>query len=299
MDRFEAMSGFLAVAEAGSFSAAARRLALPLATLSRRVADLERHLGVRLLQRSTRRLALTDSGRAYLESCRQILESLAEAERSAAGEYQAPRGLLTVTAPIVFGRLHLLPVAVAFLAAFPDVQLNLLLVDRTVSLLEEQVDLALRLGPLPDSGLVAQRLGAVPMVTVASPGYLKRRGTPKRPEDLKRHDCVSAATVGWSKVWFYQQGKRALSLEVPTRLNTTTAEAAIDAALADAGLTQVRGYQVAEALAEGRLKRVLRAFEPPPAPVHLVQLGGRQRPAKLAAFLDFAVPRLKARIPAL
>lgn len=299
MDRFEAMSGFLAVAEAGSFSAAARRLALPLATLSRRVADLERHLGVRLLQRSTRRLALTDSGRAYLESCRQILESLAEAERSAAGEYRAPRGLLTLTAPIVFGRLHLLPVVVEFLAAFPEVQVNLLLADRTVSLLEEQVDLALRLGPLPDSGLLAQRLGEVPMVTCASPAYLKRRGTPKRPEDLMNHDCVTAATVGWSKVWFFQEGRRALNLEVPARLNTTTAEAAIDATLAGAGLTQVRGYQVAEALAAGRLKRVLRTFEPSPAPVHLVQLGGRQRPAKLAAFLDFAVPRLKARIPAL
>ncbi len=299
MDRFESMTTFVAVVEAGSFSAAARRLQSPLATVSRKVSELERRLKVQLINRSTRRLSLTDSGRGFYESSRQILDALGEAERSAIGEHQAPRGTLTITAPIVFGRLHILPVVVDFLAAFPEVQVNLLLVDRLVSLLEEQVDLAVRIGTLADSSLMAARIGQIPMVVCASPAYLAARGRPRQPAELLAHDCVTAATVTWAKIWSFQQDGAAQSIEVQTRLNTTTAEAAIDAAIAGAGLTQVRGYQVADALRDGRLELVLRAFEPPPAPISLVYPGGRQTPAKLRAFLDFALPRLKARLPQL
>lgn len=293
MDRLQAMSLFLTALEAGSLSAAGRRLNLPLTTVSRRIADLEAHLGTRLLQRTSRQLALTDAGRAYAQDCRRILDQVEEAERAAAGEYRAPRGTLAVTAPIVFGRLHVLPVACAFLDAFPEVDLRLMQSDRMVDLLEEHIDLAVRIGDLPDSSLVAVRVGRIHRVVCASPAYLARAGTPLRPEDLAGHACIAFDGVTSGGQWRFAE---TAAVAVKARLRVSTAEAAIDAALAGVGVTCVLSYQVADALREGRLTRLLPGFEPPAVPVSLVHAGDRIMPAKLRAFLDFAAPRLAARL---
>ena len=191
MDRLEAMAVLLTAVEEGSLSAASRRLRLPLATVSRKVADLEKHLRTQLIVRTSRRVELTDAGRAYVAAAKSILEQVEEAERAAAGEYIAPRGELHVTAPEVFGRRHVLPVALAFLADNPEITLRLFLADRQINMVEEHVDVAVRIGHLEDSGLIARRVGAVRRVICASPGYLARRGTPQRPEDLTGHDGIS------------------------------------------------------------------------------------------------------------
>jgi DNA-binding transcriptional LysR family regulator len=296
MDRLESMSTLVAVAEAGSLSAASRRLGMPLATVSRKVSELETHLRTRLLNRTSRRITLTDAGRDYIAACRRILESIGEAERAATGEYSAPCGDLVVTAPIVFGRLHVLPVAVAFLAAFPEIDLRLVLADRVINLHEDEIDVAVRIGELPDSSLIAMRLGAVRRVVCASPAYLTARGTPKKPADLGSHDCITFAGVTSAVEWKFTTGRSTVSVAVHSRLVVNTAEAAIDAAVAGLGVTRVLSYQAAAALKAGTLKLALRTFEPPPSPVSLVHAGRELLPLKVRAFLDFAAPRLRARL---
>ncbi len=295
VDRLDSMSILVAVVEAGSLSAAARRLRTPLATVSRKISELEAHLGTRLLNRTTRRLVLTEAGESYIAACRRILEEVDEAERAAAGEYSAPRGELIVTAPIVFGRLHVLPVVIDFLRAYAEIAIRLTLADHAVNLLEEHVDVAVRIGALPDSSLVATRLGAIRRVVCASPGYFAARGVPQMPADLAAHDCVAfEGTSGTA--WRFAQGKSEESVAVRPRLVVNTAEAAIDAAIAGLGVTRVLSYQAAEALRAGTLALALAAFEPAPSPVHLVHAGGRLLPQKLRAFRDFAAPRIKARL---
>ena len=296
MDRLDAMATLLAVVEAGSLSAASRRLGTPLATVSRRVSELEAHLKTRLLNRSSRQLVPTDAGRAYLASCKRILEEVGEAERAAGGEYSAPRGDLTITAPIVFGRLHVLPVVVDFLATYPEIDVRIRFADRLVDLLEERVDLAVRIGELPDSSLVAARLGAVRRVVCASPSYLAARGAPRSPADLHGHDCVSFEGMEAPDAWLFAMGKSTRTTAVHSRLVVNTAEAAIDAAIAGLGLTRVLSYQIAAAQRAGDLRVVLREFEPPAAPVALVHAGRPPLPQKLRAFLDFAAPRLRQRL---
>jgi DNA-binding transcriptional LysR family regulator len=294
MDRLESMSMLVAAVDAGSISAAARRLGRPLATVSRRISDLEAHLGTRLLNRSSRRLTLTDAGRSYVAACQRILEDVQEAERAATGEYSAPRGQLTVTAPIVLGRLHVLPVVSEFLAAYPEIDIRMVLADRVVNLFEEQFDLAVRIGDLPDSSLIATRVGAIRRVICASPAYLSARGTPENPNDLSQHDCVTFEGLMAREAWTFTVGKTVMSVPIRSRLVINTAEAAIDAAIAGLGLTRVLSYQVATALEVARLAVVLEEFEPSPSPVSLVYGGGRLLPLKLRAFIDFAAPRLKA-----
>ena len=304
MDRLEAMSTLLAAVEAGSLSAASRRLGMPLATVSRKVSELEAHLRTRLVNRTSRRLTLTDAGRSYVVACKRILEEIGEAERAAAGEYLAPRGDLTITAPIVFGRLHVLPVVIAFLAAYPDVDIRLALSDRVVNLQEDDIDLAVRIGALPDSSLIATRVGAIREVVCGSPAYFASRGTPKRPDDLgadlrahlRAHDCISFEGMSSPAGWKFVVGKSTVSVAIRSRLIVNTAEAAIDAAAAGVGVARVLSYQVAGALRAGTLTLVLRKFEPPPAPVSLVHAGQGLLPLKLRAFLDFAAPLLKARL---
>lgn len=298
MDRFESMSVFTAVAEAGGFSAASRRLGMPLATVSRKVAELEQRLNVQLMVRSTRKVTITDSGQRFLAACRRILDDLGEAERAAAGEYSAPRGELVLTAPIVFGRLHIVPIVAEFLKAFPEVDVELQLVDRVVDLIEERIDLAFRIGPLPDSSLVATRVGGIGRVVCASPAYLAEHGTPKQPKDLAAHDCVTFAGLG-AGPWLFQIGRSQVAVPVHARLAVTTAEAAVDAAIAGVGITRVLGYQAAPAVASRRLMALLRDFEPEQDPASFVYPAGRLIPLKLRAFLDFAVPRLKARLHAM
>ncbi|MBS0243421.1 MAG: LysR family transcriptional regulator, partial [Proteobacteria bacterium] len=227
MNRLEAMSTLLGAVEAGSLSAASRKLGVPLATVSRRVSDLETALGTKLLVRTSRRLELTDAGRSYVAACRDILAAIDQAERTAAGEYAAPRGEIVVTAPIVFGRLHVLPVVVEFLKAYPDIDVHLLLTDRVTDFVEDHVDAALRIGKLPDSSLVATRLGSVRRVVCASPDYLKRhRPPPLHPSDLRGHPCITFEGLMSPTKWTFGTGKAEISVPIRSRLVVTTAEAA-------------------------------------------------------------------------
>lgn len=296
MDRLESMSILVAAVDAGSLSAASRRLGTPLATVSRKVSELEAHLGTRLLNRSSRRLTLTDAGRSYVAACRRILDEVEEAERAAAGEYSALRGELVITAPIVFGRLHVLPIVAEFLKAYPEIDIRIVLADRMVSLLEDKIDLAVRIGTLPDSSLIATRVGAVRRVVCASPAYFAARGTPQGPSDLSAHDCITFEGLTAPEAWTFASGKSETSIPVHSRLVVNTAEAAIDAAIAGVGITRVLSYQTAGAIRAGTLAIALEPFEPPPSPINFVYGGGRLVPLKLRAFLDFATPRIKARL---
>jgi DNA-binding transcriptional LysR family regulator len=290
------MSILVAVVEAGSLSAAARRLGTPLATVSRKVSELEGHLKTRLLNRTSRRLTLTDAGQSYVAACRRILEQVDEAERAASGEFSAPRGELMVTAPIVFGRLHVLPVATEFLAAYPEIKVRLALADRVVNLMEDHVDVALRIGALPDSSLMATRIGVIRRVVCASPAYFAARGVPKTLADLAAHDCIGFDVLTTAEAWTFEQGRSEISVPISARLTVTTAEAVVDAAISGVGIARVLSYQAAHALRDRRLALALVDFEPAPWPVHLVYTGGRMLPLKLRAFLDFAAPRLKDRL---
>jgi DNA-binding transcriptional LysR family regulator len=296
MDRFESLKVFATVVEAGSFSAAARRLGTPLATVSRKVSELEALLKVRLLNRSTRQVRPTDGGERFYRTGRRILDELAEAERLASGEYAAPRGELIVTAPIVFGRLHMVPVICAFLGEYPEVEIKLQLSDRNLDLLGEHIDLALRIGALADSSMIAQRLGEVRWVVCASPAYLERRGLPRHPRQLGAHDCVAFANLEAPREWVFRDGGKLASHAINPRLTVTTAEAAIDAAISGLGVTRVLSYQVAGSARAKSLEIILADFEPDAMPVSLVHAGGRTIAQKLRAFLDFAAPRLKARL---
>ncbi|MEZ2333147.1 LysR substrate-binding domain-containing protein [Mesorhizobium sp. RCC_202] len=296
MDRLDAMSLFVATVEAGSLSAAARRAGMPLATVSRRLSELEKHLKTRLLNRSTRRLSLTDAGQSYLAACRRILDDVGEAERAAAGEYLNPTGELVITAPVVFGRLHVLPVVTDFLAAYPEVDIRLTLSDRLTQLVEEHIDLALRIGELPVSAMVAMRVGSIRRIVCANPAYLAGRGVPARPQDLAGHDCVTSEGLASPATWNFGAGKSEIVVPVRSRLQVNTAEAAIDAAMAGLGLTRVLSYQADASVRAGALQVVLEPFEPPPWPVSLVHAGQGRLPVKLRAFLDFAAPRLKERL---
>jgi DNA-binding transcriptional LysR family regulator len=296
MDRLEAMSTLLAVIEAGSMSAASRRLGTPLATISRRVSDLENHLGTQLLNRSSRHLTLTEAGRSYLQACRRILGDIEEAERAASGEYHTPKGELTVTASRILGRLHVVPVAAAFLKAYPDVVVRLRLSDRMLNLQEEQVDLAVRIGELADSSIVARRVGAIRRIVCASPDYLELHGRPSRPEDLADHHCVTFTGFTRSESWEFTVDGSPLAFRARSRLLVNAVDAVIEAGLAGIGIVCVFSYHVAAAVREGRLAVLLEEFEPPPLPVSVVFRGGELLPLKVRAFLDFAAPRLKARL---
>jgi DNA-binding transcriptional LysR family regulator len=296
MDRLEAMSALLAAVDAGSLSGASRKLGMPLATVSRKVSELETHLRTRLVTRTSRRLILTDAGRSYVAACKRILDDVREAERAAAGEYSAPRGELIITAPIVFGRLHVLPVLLEFLNTYPEIDVRLTLADRVVNLQEDHVDLAVRIGELPDSSLVAMRVGSIGRVVCGSPAYFAERGTPKRPNELSKHDCITFNGLTSPEAWIFPSRKGNISVAVHSRLIVNTAEAAIDAAITGLGITRVLSYQVADAMRTGALLLALREFETPPVPISLVHAGQGRLALKLRAILDFAAPRLKARL---
>ena len=296
MDRLEAMSIVLAVAEAGSLSAAARRLNTPPATASRKITELEQHLRAKLFDRSSRKLTPTDSGLSYVVALKRILGDLSEADRAASGEYAAPTGELIVTAPTELGRLHIIPILAEFLRAYPDIDVRLLLLERIVSLPEAHVDLALRVGVLPDSRLIALRVGTIRRVVCASPAYLEARGTPKTPEDLAGHDCIVYEGFLGPDVWKFVRDGTDLAVPVQPRLVVSNVEAACDAARAGIGLTLAFSYQVKASIEEGTLTTVLDEFQPETLPVNFIYAAGRFRPIKLCAFLDFAAPRHKARL---
>ncbi|RYY94892.1 MAG: LysR family transcriptional regulator, partial [Comamonadaceae bacterium] len=261
MDRLEAMSMLVSVTETGSLSAAARRLRVPLTTLSRNVSELEARLGACLLIRTTRKLMLTDAGVAYVAAARRILEQVEEAEHNAAGEFVEPKGELVLTAPLMFGRLHVLPVVAEFLAAFPAIDIRLTLSDRHVNLVDDHVDMAVRIGQLPDSSMVATAIGTMRMVTCASPALLAAQGMPQVPADLLRFACVAVDTPLPSPSWRFWHPRSRTPIDVPIRprLSVTTPEAAADAASLSVGVTRLLHYQAVDAIGRGALEVILQA----------------------------------------
>jgi DNA-binding transcriptional LysR family regulator len=296
MDRIDSVAVFAEVAERGSFVGAAKHLNRSATAVTRAVAELETRLGVRLLNRTTRAVSVTEAGQRFLTGARRVLADLAEIEQGAAGQGQAPRGELRVTAPIVFGRRHVLPLVTDFLEQYPEVSVRLALIDRSVDLVEDGLDVAVRIGALADSSAIAVRVGAMRRVVVAAPGYLKNRGRPLAPADLASHDIIAFAGMDRTDRWRFADGVEA---RVKPRLIVNTADAAIDAALAGFGLTRVLSYQAADQLAERSLVRLMRPHETGAAPVHVVYPEGRHPPPKLRAFVDALVPRLRQRCGAI
>ena len=298
MDRFEAMGLLVSVAEAGSLSAAGRKLGMPLPTVSRKISELEAHLNTRLLIRSTRRLALTDSGAAYVAAAKRILDEVAEVERAASGEHTAPRGDLVITAPVVFGRLHVLPVIAEFLARWPEINVRLVLADRNLHLIDDHIDIAVRIGALADSALVSTQVGVVRSVVCGSPAYFAAHGVPKRPEDLSALTAVTFDPFSPPQHWIFPdpRSKREHRVIIRSRLSVNTAEAAIDGAVAGLGVTRVLSYQVARAVLDSRIQVVLADYEPAPSPVSLIRGPQGLTPLKVRMALDFAAPRLRARL---
>jgi DNA-binding transcriptional LysR family regulator len=270
-----------------------------LATVSRRVSELEERLKIRLLLRGHRKLTLTDAGRSYVGSCRRIIEDIAEAERVAAGEFLAPRGELTISVSQIMGRVHVMPIVEDFLRAFPDISMRVLLNDRRVDLLEEDVDLALRVGLLPDSSMIAVRVGSFRRVLCASPGYLKSRDMPKRPNDLASHDCVSydrAIIPGTGGARWEFGSKETLEIvAINTRLIVNSVEAAASAAIAGSGVARMPWYLANGFVKSGLLLTLLESYEPPLLPISLIYPGQSKVPLKLRAFLEFSIPRLRER----
>jgi len=296
MDRLDAMTTLLAVVDAGSFSAASRKLRVPVTTVSRRVAELEIHLRTQLLQRTTRKLSLTDAGVPYVLACRQILEDIGDAERTASGEYQSPRGELTITAPSMLGRLHLVPILAEFMKQYADIRLTCRFSDRVLDMQEEHVDVAVRIGDLTDSRLRARRVGTIHRLVAATPEYLSRCGNPQTLEQLDEHDCVAFHGFDPAGRWLFPHGAEVLAVPIRSRVVFDTIDAVIEAGLAGLGLIRVFCYHIQSALRSGRLQEVLPDFVPPGLPVHVVHNGDGLVPLKVRAFVDFCAPRLEAAL---
>ncbi|MCP1481781.1 MULTISPECIES: LysR family transcriptional regulator [Pseudomonas] len=293
MDRFQEMQVFISVAQEQGFAAAARRLGLSAPSVTRAVAALEQRIGTQLLTRTTRNVLLTEAGQRYLEDSRRILAELQDAEASAAGIHALPRGQLTITAPVLFGELFVTPLMVDYLERFPEVSINALLVDRVVSMVEEGMDVAVRIGELPDSGQHAMRVGEVRRVICASPAFLARHGRPRHPQELRQAPVIAPSSIGQSRSWLFDDNGTPLNIRPEPRLVVTANQAAISAACLGLGLTRVLSYQVAGKVAAGELEIILAEFELAPLPIHVVYQGGRKAPARVRSFVDFAVQALR------
>jgi DNA-binding transcriptional LysR family regulator len=289
MDRIDAMQAFVAVADLRGFAPAARKLKISPSAVTRMVAALEERLGARLLQRTTRQVTLTDVGTRYLERARRILADVEEAERAAEGERMRPSGRLVVSAPVGFGRLHVSPLMSAYLKRYPDVSGELRLEDRMVNLVEDGIDLGVRIGELADSNLVARQLGLMRRIVVASPAYLKARGEPKRPEEIRLHDTIQFGATSGLADWRFVDGTREIRVTYAPRLLTNSADAAVQYAASGGGLTRLLAYQAADAIKRGRLRIVLEKFELPRMPINLVYPTSRLLSAKVRTFIDLAL----------
>jgi DNA-binding transcriptional LysR family regulator len=289
MDRFATLSAFVAVAEQRGFASAARQLGLSPSAITRLVADLEERIGARLLQRTTRAVSLTDAGIRYFERARRILADLHDADGLAQAEQGAPVGRFVISAPRTFGRLHVVPLMSAYLRRYPEVVGDLQLNDHMANLIEDGIDLAVRIGKLADSGLVARAVGLTGRVVVASPDYLERMGAPQDPSELGAHRIIHFMGFDGSLDWRFVRDRRQERQSVAAQFTTNSADAAIAHALADGGLAMVLSYQAAQELRQGRLRIVLRQFEPPPLPIQLVYPTARLLSAKVRAFIDLAV----------
>lgn len=298
MDRLHQIQVFVAVVEANGFAGAARKLNLSPPAVTRAINELEASLNVRLLTRTTRVVRVTEAGERYAEDCRRILAELAEADESVAGLHANPRGRITITAPVLFGAEVVTPIVTEYLSQNPEVQAQCWFLDRVVNLMDEGVDVAVRIGELPDSTLQAVRVGQVRRLICASPAYLAANGVPASPEDLSRHSVIAAATGSGSVEWKLRKAEQAQTLRLSPRLLTTTNDSALAAALNGLGLTRLLSYQVRAHLHSGALVSVLDDYSPPPLPLHLVHREGRYPSSKAGAFLDLAIERLRAE-PAL
>jgi DNA-binding transcriptional LysR family regulator len=289
MDRIDAMQAFVAVADLRGFAPAARKLGLSASGVTRLIAALEDRLGARLLQRTTRSVTLTDAGARYLERARQILADVEEAEGAAEGEHSLPRGRLVVSAPVGFGRLHVAPVMSQYLKRHPEVSADLRLSDLMINLVEEGVDVAVRIGHLADSSLVARHVGEMRRLVVASPGYLKAHGEPRSPEAIASHQTIQFSAMSPQADWRFVRDGEEVRVAPMARLTTNSSDAAIQYAAKDGGLTRVLAYQAAEAIKAGALKIVLAKFEQPPLPIHIVYPTSRLLSAKVRTFIDLVI----------
>jgi DNA-binding transcriptional LysR family regulator len=294
MDRLQAMTTFVAVVDSGGFASAARKLNLSPPVVTRAVAELEERLGLRLLTRTTRVVRVTDAGARFAEDCRRILAEIDAAETAATGTHATPRGTLTLTAPVLFGQLYVTPILVRYLQRFPEVDAQCLFLDRVVNVVEEGIDVAVRIGELPDSSLQATRVGRVRRVLVAAPAYLQAHGVPRRPEDLAGHTIAAASGVNPVSEWRFSDAGKPLLQRLQPRLRTTTNDSAVAAAVAGLGITRLLSYQVAALVAAGQLQVVLEDFETAPLPVHVVHHEGRRATQKVRSFIDLAVETLRA-----
>jgi DNA-binding transcriptional LysR family regulator len=297
MDRLDAMRVFVTTLDEGSLAKAGRRLGRSPASVTRAIAFLEGHVGIPLLYRTTRAIRLTEAGERYVSVCRRVLTDIEEAEMSAAGDRAAPRGLLTITAPVMFGTQILRPIVSAFLKAQPAVLIRYLLLDRPVNLIDEGVDVALRIGHLPDSALIALRVSETRRVLCASPDYLACKPAIREPADLARHDCIAVPQLNPNEMWSFPPssgGAMARSVRVKPRMIVNSVEAAVDAAVDGEGVVRLLSYQIEREVRDGRLVILLPEDEPPPLPVHLIVPEGRLAVAKVRAFVDFTVERLRA-----
>jgi len=293
MDRFHSIQVFVKVADCGGGAAAARDLGMSPPSVTRAIAMLEDRLGTRLFVRTTRSVRLTESGERFLRDGRRILLELEEAEDAAVGSHTAPRGELHVTGPALFGRMFVTPILGDFLDRYPLVSARTLFVDRVVNLMEEGLDVAIRIGDLPDSSLIATRVGTVRRVAFASPQYIREHGLPRRPEDLSNHRLIQSLAMGASQDWPFQETGRAFSVRVEPRLRMNTNDAVVDLVARGWGLSRLLSYQIAPYLADGRLRTVLSEFEIPPMPIHVLHQEGRMVSAKVRSFVDYMVARLR------
>jgi DNA-binding transcriptional LysR family regulator len=295
VDRLQAMAVFVAVVDHGGFASAARKLSLSPPVVTRAIADLEQHLGLRLLTRTTRVVRVTEAGEGYAQECRRILADIERAEAAAGAQNAQPRGTLNLTAPVLFGQHFVTPVLTEYLLRHPAVDAQCLFVDRIVNLVEEGLDLAVRIGELPDSALRARQVGRVRRVIVAAPAYLEAHGTPATPADLDAHRLIATTGAHSGQEWRFAGPRgRPLVQRISPRMRTTTVGSALIAAEAGLGLTRVLSYQAAPLLREGRLVRVLQDFEPEPLPIHLVHHESRHAAPKLRAFIELAAERFGA-----
>lgn len=293
MDRWQAMKVFVKVAEAESFADAGRQLHMSPPAVTRVVSSLEDIIGTRLLTRTTRSVKLTESGNRYFTDCQRLLADLADAEAAAAGAFAKPTGTLSITASSMFGTMFVLPVVTEYLDEYPDVIGRCLFLDRVVNIVDEGIDVSIRIGHLPDSGFSAIRVGSVKRVICGSPDYFDRNGVPLTPSDLSRHRIV-ASTSAWSSLEWRFGSEQKTVVHVSPRLFTSSNEAAIATAVKGWGLTRVLSYQIAPELERGQLQTVLADYEEEPLPIHVVHPDGRHASAKVRSFVDFAVAKLRA-----
>ncbi|MDX8505437.1 LysR family transcriptional regulator [Mesorhizobium captivum] len=294
MDRWQAMRIFVQVVESSGFAPAAKALHMSPPSVTRAVAKLEDQIGTRLLVRTTRSLKLTAAGEGYVADCRRILAEIAEAEANAAGSFTHPAGSLTVTAPALFGRLHVLPIILDFLDLYPAMQVKTVFVDRVTNLVDEGLDVAVRIAALPPSGLIARRVGSVRQVLCGSPDYFARFGEPLSPLDLARHRMIGRDGLFGDSEWLFGRDS-SIRVPISARLVCNTNDAAIGAAVAGWGLSRFQSYQVAPDIQAGQLKVVLSDYERDPVPIHVVHAEGRMVSARVRAFVDFAAERLRRR----